>query len=234
VNDLDRYNNDDDGIAQNALKGGTLLRFVDGVWSDKDRNPISTDTQLLVHEIDVILQRWKDGVAAVLPRDPVTSRLADPDQLNEQIPESEWERDLNNNWRPPWERTFCVYLVDMGQTGQKFSFINATAGASMAYGDLKSAMQTKRFLHGIDLFPIVELRSKMWKPKKFAQRLRPYFHPVDWIRPGGGHVPAIAGPNPPAGPVKQIAAPAKQITAAEPAKTAQKTREILDDTIPFN
>jgi hypothetical protein len=221
--------NDDDGVARNALQGATLLRFVDGSYSDKDRNPIPIGTQLLVREIDVILQRWQGGVATIAPRDPVTGKLADPDQLNEQVPIEQWEADLNGNPRPPWERYFIIRLVNV-DTGQQFCFVSATASASMAYSDLKGAMETKRFLHGVDLFPFVELRTKMWKPKKFAARPRPYFHPIHWMRPGGGDVPSIAGPAAPA--AKQIAAPVKQIEqSTAPKKT---TREIIDDEIPFN
>jgi hypothetical protein len=208
--------NDDDDSDRNALKGGALLRFVDG-WSDRDRNPIPPATKFLVQEIDTILQRWKDGTATVIYRDPVTGKLPDLEELNREIPVSEWELDLNGQPRKP-EKTFCVYLLDIGPSGQKHAFVSSTAGASMGYRDIKNAMETKKLLHGVDLLPIVLLRSKMWKPKKFAARLRPYFDPVDWIRPGGGGgIPAPA-------PVKQISGPAEPLPPA---------RDIIDDSIPF-
>jgi hypothetical protein len=208
---------DDDRVAQNALRGRILLRFNNGEYSDKERAPIAIGAQLFVDDLDVIVQRWQAGVATIAPRDPVTGKLADVDQLNEQIPESEWEKDLNGNPRPPWQRYFRVFLLD-ANSGRQYAFVNATAGASMAYGDLKGAMQTKKFLHGVDLFPLIELRAKLWQPKKFPARLRPDFYPIKWIQPGGCQAPAITGPNPPAASVKQIEhATAKQEPA--PKKT---------------
>jgi hypothetical protein len=225
---------DDDVGCCNALKGGTLLRFNNGEYSDKDRNPIPIGTRLLVHELDAILQKWKGGEAVVIERDPVTGKLPDVDDLNDQIPRSEWELDLNGNPRPPWERTFRVFLLDP-DTGQKFAFINATAGASMAFSDLKGAMQTKRFLHGVDLYPIVLLQVKQWKPEKFAARLRPYFHPVEWIQPGGGAL-AINRSNGPNGPKliegKAAAKPVvSEINPPDPPEPPEPS--YYDDSIPF-
>jgi hypothetical protein len=96
----------------------------------------------------------------------------------------------------------------------------------MAYQDLKNAMQSKKFLHGHDVRPIIELRSTWWKPKQFARRKRADFYPVNWV-----HVSADGGmrlveelqlEKPPT--AKQIAAPAKQTPTSEQA---------LNDQIPF-
>jgi hypothetical protein len=65
----DSFVDDSDCIALNAFRGGTLLRFTDGEYSDRDRNPIAIGTKLLALETDVCLQHWQDGKCETVFRD---------------------------------------------------------------------------------------------------------------------------------------------------------------------
>ena len=102
-------------------------------WHDRNDNPLPVGARLIALGCDCVLQRWQDNTASTLYLDPTTGRLPDPEQLNEQIPQSEWEVNrFNNQPEPPWARYAVVYLVDP-ETGDKWTYINKTSGAFMAY-----------------------------------------------------------------------------------------------------
>jgi hypothetical protein len=220
----DLHLHDDDGTQQNALKGGKRLKFVDGNYSDGGGNPIAVGTELAVIATDIILQRWTDGMASVLERDPVTRRLPDPEELNEQIPQNEWKLDLNGKPRPPWAYTYCVYLLDL-DSGQKFSFVSDTYGLCIAYRELRDKIKNKSLIFGVDLIPVVALRSVWWKPKAFAKRLRPDFHPTCWLRRGDDGALAVVN--------DQLRRPENRIGGAPPVPALPATANDLDDSIPF-
>src|SRR6516162_1685677 len=86
IDNFDRDDDNDCGSA-GALKGGTLLRYAKGVWSDRDHNLIATGTRLIMYNCDAVLQWFSaDGVKTIW-RDE-KGRLADPDELNLQIPQA--------------------------------------------------------------------------------------------------------------------------------------------------
>jgi hypothetical protein len=220
---------DDDGVAPNALRGGTRMKYVNGVYSDGSGNPIPAGpggAQMLVIQMDIGVQRWQDGTATVKWRDPKTGKLPDPEDLNDEIPRSQWENGLSGEPKPPWAYIFCIYLLDVS-AGKKWSYVHDTTSAKIAYQELKNAIQNKKILTGIELLPIVELKSgTTWKSKKFGLVPRPDFNPVKWLQRGADGALVIA-----ADPLKQLGGAAKppapqqaqpRQIAAQPAQQAPR------------
>jgi hypothetical protein len=223
MNDI--YNDED--VAPNALRGGALMKFNKGVYTDAAGNAIAAGTRMLVVQTDKGVERWENGKASVIWRDE-NGRLPDPEQLNDEIPI--WEHGLDGKPRPPWAYIFCVYLLDT-DSGKKWSYVHGTTGAKIAYDELRGAIQNKKLLCGVDVLPVVELRAgTTWKSKTFGSVPRADFHPVQWLSRGndGAWVPA---PD----PLRQLssggAAPPKQI-APPAAPQAPKQLPPRQETVP--
>jgi hypothetical protein len=219
---------DENGIVPNALRGGTPLKYKDGVYSDAAGNLLKPGVRLLVLEMNVILQRWRNGIAEFIERDPA-GKLPDPEQLNEQIPASEWELGLDGQPRKPWARNFRIFFADP-DTGAKWTYIHDSVGANRAYHELKNAMETKKFLFGVNLLPLVELVSGKTFKTRFGLKPRPTFFPVLWF--GRGPDGALL-------PQPQFGTPPRQITAKAQTQAAQEglrpvpPEDYYDDAVPF-
>jgi hypothetical protein len=213
---------DDDGFApiapsEGQIIVGTLLRFVDGAWTEMGL-PVPAGLKLLALTVNVVLQRWQDQrVIETITEKP----LPDVADLNAEIPEREWETDLNGNPRPPWTKTYVVYLLNE-QTCEKYTFANSTIGARLAYETLTDRVAWMRKLRGVNVVPEVELVSKPMRTR-FGVKQRPDFKIIGWKQLGGGGggegvTPRIAGP-----------AAAPGISDAKPVTT----KEEFSDEIPF-
>src|SRR5262249_47478214 len=81
-------NGSDDRLIQ-----GTLIRCVDGRWTDKDGAP--APAQLIALGNTTVLQRWKDQ----RPIETIVKQPGKPlpnvDDLNDEIPQSEWEPGID-------------------------------------------------------------------------------------------------------------------------------------------
>jgi hypothetical protein len=123
----------------------------------------------------------------------VDKPLPNPDDLNEAIPKNEWELDLNGNPRPPWQRTYVVYLLDPRDC-QKYTFANSTLGARIATETLTDRVVWMRRLRGNNVVPQIELSCKPLKTR-FGLKQRPEFKIVGWHLLGGsdGSAPTLSG-----------------------------------------
>jgi hypothetical protein len=162
---------------------GTLLKCVDGVWTQTGI-PVPPGLKLLALTTTAVVRRWKDQrVIDTISKKP----LPDPDQLNAAIPVSEWELDQNGQPCPPYELAWGVYLLDP-ETAEAFTFINKTFGAKIAVETLQNRVAWKRRLVGAKVVPEVELTSKPFKTGH-GLKIRPEFkiNPNGWkILDGGG------------------------------------------------
>ena len=178
----------DDGFNDNTgndrLIQGTIIRCVDGHWSDRDGLAFPAETKMLALATGMALQKWKDQ----LPVDTIIKQpsvpLPDLDQLNAKIPQSEWEFGLDNRPRPPWVRQHIVYLLDPSDAAL-YTFINGTIGAQTAVERLKNKVVWMRQLRGANVVPLVKLDSKPMKTK-FGPKKRPEFTILEWRQLGGG------------------------------------------------
>jgi hypothetical protein len=167
---------------------GTLIKFVDGVWSESEIK-ISAGTKLLALSTHQVMQRWQDGrVVETISTKP----LPDPDELNAQIPREQWEVDRNGNCRPPWQLTYVIYLLDPS-TCEKFTFANGTVGTRIAIETLADRVAWMRRMRGSNVLPLVELSAKPMKTR-FGTKQRPEFKIIEWHSLGGAVVTAPEQP----------------------------------------
>jgi hypothetical protein len=199
---------------------GTILRCVDGHWSDRDGVSFSTGTQMLVLGTTQAVQHWQDGV----PVETILERpLPDVQLLNESVPEGQWEAGLDGDPRPPYVLQHVAYLLDP-RDASLYTYLNSTKGAEIAVERLTQKVKSMRLLRGQKVSPVVKLDSKPM-PTKFGQKMRPEFVIVDWrdLSGGGGLENKPAPQLPPAKGTEQIGKPVKPVT----------TKEELNDEIGF-
>jgi hypothetical protein len=152
---------------------GTQLKFVDRVWSAGGVE-MPLGTRLLARGLRRLLQRWEGGYVI----DSIeTEPFPDLDTLNATIPESEWEIGVDGKPRAPWCLTYVVYLLDLA-TAEQLTFANNSGGTGKAWRELKDRVATMRAIRGENVYPIVELQSRLWS-RRFKKD-RPHFEPVDW------------------------------------------------------
>jgi hypothetical protein len=178
-----------DALDADRVIQGSIIKCVDGHWSDREGVPFPAETKMLAMSTAICLQHWKDGQ----PVDTIIKRpgqsLPDVDELNGKIPKKEWELGLDKKPRPPWERQFVVYLV-REDDASIFTFINSTKGAEIAFDRLKSKVTLKRQLSGANnILPVVQLDNRPMKTD-YGQKLRPEFTVVEWRQLGSADVNA--------------------------------------------
>jgi hypothetical protein len=166
---------------------GTILRCTDGVWTDGDGVELPPDTKLVALSTTMCLQRWKDQMPAETIRKVGNEPLPDLDELNDQIPRSEWEIGLNDEPRPPWQLQHVVYLLDPSDASV-FTFISSTFGARLATERLRSKVAWMRQLRNNHVVPLIKLDSKPMKTK-FGKKQRPEFTILEWRQLGHVGVP---------------------------------------------
>src|SRR5262245_61224438 len=122
---------DDDGFG-GSLTSGRLIKGTLSKWTDNtgwvDRDGVALASPLLVVAINEVLQRLQDGKPTIISDKP----LPDIDELNENIPGSEWELGIDKKPRPPWARLRVVYFVNLA-TGGFYTYAASTYGAHLAF-----------------------------------------------------------------------------------------------------
>src|SRR5262245_60491873 len=116
-------------VSDRSVIKGVILRCVDGEWTCADGT--EPPEPLIVMGTSEALQCWKDSK----PTDTVAKRpgedLPDVKALNAQVPESEWELDMNGKPRAPWVHSYIAYFINPADA-EAFTFINSTWGAKIA------------------------------------------------------------------------------------------------------
>jgi hypothetical protein len=212
----------DDGYGDQPIKG-PILKCVDARWSVRDGTELRDGEPFLCTGTAVGNQRFTDNVSELILKEP-GKPLADVDDLNEQVPQDEWEDGLDGKPRPPWQRVFLIYLIRL-QDASIFTFISGTSGARIAFNKLTSQVSNMRVLRGANVAPILKLSAKPMKTK-FGTKMRPDFEIVEFREIGGGgqSVPQIESPKTGSGgTTEQIGKPVKPVTL----------KEELNDEIPW-
>jgi hypothetical protein len=177
-----------------------------------DRDGIDAPSPVLVLGTREFLRRWKGNVATDITELP----LPDPEELNAEIPVSEWELGVDGKPRPPWAHTVEVCLFNPA-TAEKYTFASATAGAHIAFDLLNESVHTMRMLRGTRCVPLVNLTARPMKTK-FKMSERPHFEIIGW-RTLGGDADAI----PAYSPAPQLAGPLTAATSAPAPDTEPPT-----------
>jgi hypothetical protein len=252
---------DDDGYG-GSLTPGQLGRnyarwTAAGGWFDRDGMPLPAT--MLAPAINEGLQKWKNNIPEFIWAKP----LPNPQTLNSAIPKTQWEKGINNELRPPWERIIAVVLVDPS-SGAVYRYTSATAGARIAFDALRESVLTMRMLRNAKVIPLVSLEARPFKTT-YGMTKRPHFQVVGWKSPGGDDkaiaaTPASQLPGPTAAAAPQTppshapaAAPTSAPETVPPYQAKSKppvnlagetlnvmtdvkpvtTSEILDDSVPW-
>ena len=165
------------------MPGDRLIRGTTARWNETagwvDRDGLPLPKEMLVIGHGTALQKWKDKKSENITAHP----LPDPDVLNNTIPVSEWEVDLNGKPTPPWKLTYVIYLVELN-TGALFTYANHTFGARLTYDQLAEQISITCMLRGACVFPIVRLEKRPMKTQ-FGMKSRPHLQIIDWRAIGG-------------------------------------------------
>jgi hypothetical protein len=167
---------------------GTILRCVDGKWTDGDGGDFPVGTKMLAVGTAQCLQRWEDKMPVETIRKQGNEPLPDVDELNAKIPQKKWETGLDDKPRPPWQKQCIIYLVNPTDAAT-YTFISGTYGAQIAFDRLKSKVVLMRQLRGAHVVPLVQLDARPMKTK-FGPKMRPEFTVEEWCQLGGGGDPA--------------------------------------------
>lgn len=201
---------------------GAILKFVDGRWSCEGQ-AVPLGKQLFVAGMTRCLQRWQDGELVGQEEEKPDTPLADPDELNEKIAETEWEEDLAGNPRPPWARYFVAYLVSPDDASE-FTTINCTTGMRIAWERLHDRIDRMRWMKGADVVPLIALQALPMKTS-FGEKQRPEFAVVDWREIGGGQTVLPPPTTPPALPNNSAADVSAKDAEREPAKPKKSVKK---------
>jgi len=182
----------------------TKLKCVDGRWSAGDG--ITLPEKLLVTGFTRGLQCWKDG-ELLDELDERDGELPSVTELNQQIPEQEWETGLDGKPRPPWSIVYVIHLLSMEEDLESFTFINSTWGAQIAYEKLTKKLKMMTRLRGTGVTAIVKLDCRPMPTKKAGIKLRPEFTILEWrdLAPEKNKQPTQLPP-----PTDSVAAPTEK------------------------
>src|SRR5262249_43334643 len=140
------------------LLQSTKAKCVDGRWSADD---LPLPDALLVVGHTRGLQCWKNGELL----DEIDERdgpLPDVDELNDQIPQKEWEPGRDGKPKPPWAFVYVVYMCDL-ESAEIYTFINSTFGARIAYERLTQKLELMTRLRGAGVTALVKPDSRQMK-----------------------------------------------------------------------
>ena len=157
-------------------------------WMDRDG--LRPPEILLALAVSEALQCWKGKK----PIETITEKpLPDVKDLNEAVPEAEWESGLDGKPKPPWEHQVLVYLIDPA-SGGFYTYLNSTIGAHIAVDHLREKVITMRALRGARVVPVVKLSQRPMKTS-FGMKSRPEFEIIELAPVGWTTAPLL----PPAG-----------------------------------
>jgi hypothetical protein len=215
---------------------GVILKCVDGRWTDADG--LTPPAQLLALGTTRALQYWREQKVLDTVIETPGEPLPDATQLNEQIPQNEWEAGLDGKPRAPWQLNWAVYLLNV-DTADTYTYLNSTTGARIAVERLADRFKWMRAMRGSNVMPIVKLDSRPMKTS-FGTKMRPEFSIVEWreLDAPSTH-PAVAQTTAPQIENKTTLRPT-QTAAKKPAKPSVgkpvkpvSQEEDMDDVIPF-
>jgi hypothetical protein len=185
----------DDGDGNNKLTSGNIVKCVDGKWTVKNEPSFDPAGPFLALDADIGAQCW-EGERVVDSRRRMPGVYL-PDfcrEMNAQIPQEQWDLDLNGNLREPWQLVWFVRLIRMSD-GAAYTSINSTVGQRIGVNELREKVQNMRLLRGQNVTPIVKLSSLPFKAK-MGPKQRPCFEITSWHFPESSPA-AVAGPDTP-------------------------------------
>ena len=210
---------DDDGNDRSLIKG-EIGKCVDGIWSVKNGAPFPPKTQLLALSTATALQHWQDKMPVEVILKVPGQPFPNVDDLNAAIPEEKWEKGIDGDPRPPWQKVEIVYLLDP-KTASLYTHINSTAGTSIAVRNLRDKVRMMRMLRGDKVVPLVALDKRTFKGRH-GPKIRPEFTVLDWRDFASLSAATPVAPTTTVPAIEHMGKPVKPPT----------TTELLDDEMP--
>src|SRR5262245_22723965 len=139
---------------------GKLLKFSKGDWSiGQDNEEIEVGTEFIANMEELLRGwiRWDDGK----PVDHImgkVSRAFQPPKRPELgfLDEDEWDTDLNNLPRDPWQESYYLLLKGTGELSEElFTFAASSKGGRDAVSKLCEDFSKGRRKQAPDMFPVV-------------------------------------------------------------------------------
>ena len=167
--------------AETGSDMGQLLKFVKGKWKiDEDEIPQGTE---YVAHIDQLARGWakfEDGELVDLK----IKRIADGElpareTLGDLDPTKWKEKDETGKPKDPWSRQWYLPLVSV-DLGEICTFVTHTNGGDRVIGNLCRIFSNNR-QHGL---PIIELKARSYKHRKYGDVDVPIFGLAGWHRSG--------------------------------------------------
>jgi hypothetical protein len=177
-------------VKEDKIIKGTIARWdSERGWHDRDGGSIPSP--LYVVGTRRVLQWWK---GKELYDERTEEPLPNPNDLNVEVPQEQWELDMNGKPKPPWALFHVVYLFDAGDAGV-YTHINSTAGTAIAVERLEERIAYMQALRGEGVRPMVRLGDAPMRTR-FGMRTRPNFEVVkdEWREFAGGRL--LPGPAP--------------------------------------
>ena len=173
-----------------------------------------------------ILRRWKDNK----PDDITEHPLPAPEELNETIPQSEWDIGLDGRPRKPWALTYVIYMVNL-KNGTLYTYANNTFGAMLCYTNLEEQVAVMRMLRGEHVYPIANLDRRPMKTT-FGMKTRPHLEIIDWRAPKGGDGSLVQSPSTPQLPPAAAKAAIPEAPTATPSTAPSSATPPAASTVP--
>jgi hypothetical protein len=188
MNDLARYNSDNDGFDDTAAETigtitGQLLKFVKGrYYIGKGREEeLPRGTELVALSTVVGWQKWEDGQCVDRRFRVAGARLPTREQLGEE--------HLIDTDSDPWQLPRFLYLVSP-KTAADYTFVTSSWGGHDAIRTLARQIAIRRS-NGSGANAIVRLGVGHKQTKEYGSIPAPKFEVIDWTGETAKPAPAI-------------------------------------------
>jgi hypothetical protein len=198
---LDGFQNAAEGVdsAANRLIQGQLVKFTnEATWVIPDREKMSPNLELVAVDVTRAVQKWGDG-------QPIETRVLQPkekcpnlEELNANVPQSEWREGPDGKLHGPWQSQYLVYLLNP-ETAERFTYATGTIGGGIAVRDLIDRVSWMRKFRGAQVYAVVSPSAVTMKTR-YGLRQRPHFVIKRWVGLSSDAAlpptdPALSGPQ---------------------------------------
>jgi hypothetical protein len=170
----------------NGLIQGQIVKFTnEATWVTRGGEKLSGTLELVALNVIRVVQKWGDG-------QPIETRVLEPgekfpnvEELNANVPQSEWRDGPDGKLHGPWQAQYLVYLFNFNpDTAERFTYATGTIGGGIAVRDLVDRVSLMRKVRGENVYAVV-IPSNTLMNTRFGGRQRPHFVIKRWVALGG-------------------------------------------------
>jgi hypothetical protein len=178
----------------NRLIQGELVKFTnEASWVTRSGEELAGTLELVAVNVTRAVRKWGDGR-------PIETRVLQPgeklpnlEELNANVPRSEWREGPDGKLHGPWQAEYLVYLLNP-DTAERFSFATGTIGGGIAVRDLMDRVRLMRKVRGEQVYPVISPSAAPMRTR-YGTRPRPHFVVKRWVTFGSdGALPPTERP----------------------------------------